>query len=70
MKSKIKIPPKDVLTLTAHIDLPVTSDEAFEYVYNPKGKIAKELRRYLGDLMTGICKKCLKELAEKEASKE
>lgn len=70
MKNKIKIPPKDILTLTAHIDLPVTSDEAFEYVHNPRGKTAKELRKYLSDLMTGICKKCLKELADKEVSEE
>lgn len=46
--------------MTAKVDIIVTSDEAFEYVKNPKGKTAKLLRRYLSELMLGICKKCIK----------
>lgn len=56
--------PKSLVTMTVHLDLPITSDEAYEYVKNPRGKIAKELRNYLSNVMQTLCKKCLKKQEE------
>ncbi|MCM1324117.1 MAG: A10/OS-D family protein [Acetobacter sp.] len=50
--------------MTVHLDLPITSDEAYEYLKNPRGKTAKELRRYLSDVMSTLCAKCLEKQKE------
>lgn len=51
---------KKINTVKASIDISLTSDEAYEIVHNPKGKVAKEFRKYLSELMYGIGKLCLK----------
>lgn len=58
--------PKNVIQLTCKLNLPITSIEAYEVINNPRGKIAKDLRRYLTDVLNATCKKCLKVAKEYE----
>lgn len=57
---------KDVIQLTCKLELPITSIEAYEVLNNPRGKIAKDLRKYLTDVLNATCKKCLKVAREYE----
>lgn len=68
MKEKIT-KPEEVYTAEADFKFKITSDEAYEVLKNPRGKVAKEIRKYLSDFLIGISKKCLayeKEEKEKE----
>lgn len=64
---------RKISTVNAKIEISLTSDEAYEIVHNPRGKVAKEFRRYLSEMMSGIGKLCLKkhrELQEEEKRNE
>ena len=67
MKEKIT-KPKEVYTVEVDFKFKITSEEAYEILKNPKGKVAKEMRKYLSEFLNGISKKCLK--YEKEEKKK
>lgn len=62
--------PMKVYTCQTTIDFKMTSSEAYEVLKNPKGKVAKSLRKYLSDFLTEVAKKTLayeKEIKDADA---
>lgn len=59
---------KDLTVLNCKVTIPISEEEAHEYLKNKRGKVAKELRTYMCDLLEAMCKKCLK-VAEEERIK-
>lgn len=55
---------KDITVLRCSVTIPITEEEAHEYLKNKRGKVAKSLRTYMNELLEVMCRKCLKE-AEK-----
>lgn len=73
MKEEKVQKPTKVYTVCTSIDFRITSEEAYEVLKNPKGKVAKGIRKYLSDFLIGVSKKCLayeKEEKEKEKLEE
>lgn len=60
---------KDIQIATCTLQVKMTSDEAFEIVHNPRGKVAKQLRKYFTELINGVAKKTLKKMEEDNISK-
>lgn len=51
---------KKIVVLTFKLNVPITSEEAYEVVHNGRGKVAKKFRRYLSECLDTACRKCLK----------
>lgn len=60
---------KGIQIATCTLQIRITADEAFEIVHNPRGKVAKQLRKYFTELINGVAKKTLKKMREDNISK-
>lgn len=63
MKHKYERPEK-VQYMTFNFKVPITSDEAYEVLNNPKGIICKKLKKYFYKMLRGACEKVLQECNE------
>lgn len=61
IKSIDKKSAKPMVVITCSFEFPITNQEAYEYKKNPKGKVAKVLRKYILGVMDAACDKCLEE---------
>lgn len=61
---------KDLTVLKCNVTIPITEEEAHEYIKNKRGKVAKKLRTYMCDLLEMMCRKCLKVAEEDRIKKE
>lgn len=60
--------PKEIYIVETDFKFKLTSDEAYEILKNPKGKVAKNMRKYLTEFLNEVARKCLK--YEKEEKKK
>lgn len=60
LKSIKKNDPTMIQIATVSFKFSMTRDEAFEVLKNPRGKVAKEFRRYMADVVEATAKKVLK----------
>lgn len=51
--------PIKVYTCTTKLEFKMTSSEAYEVLKNPKGKVAKNLRRYMTEFLQQMAKSTL-----------
>lgn len=58
-----------ITTAKATFEFSLTNQEAYEIIHNPRGKIAKSMRKYVSDMVTSVAKKCLKQFAEDKVTK-
>lgn len=54
-----ELKPHTAIVTQCNFTLQITSDEAFQFIHNPQGKVAKGLRKYMNDLLGAIARKCL-----------
>lgn len=59
-----------ITTAKATFEFSLTNQEAFEIVHNPKGKVAKEMRKYVSEMVTSVAKKCLKQFKEDKTKRD
>lgn len=63
------IKPTRVFTCSTKLEFKMTSSEAYEVLKNPKGKVAKNLRRYMTEFLQEMAKSTLayeKKIKEEE----
>lgn len=59
-----------ITTAKATFEFTITNQEAYEIVHNPRGKIAKSIRKYVSTMVDSVAKKCLKQFAEEKVKKD
>ena len=59
-----------ITTAKATFEFSITNQEAYEIVHNPRGKIAKSIRKYVGKMVDSVAKKCLRKFSEEKIKKD
>lgn len=59
-----------ITTAKATFEFSITNQEAYEIVHNPRGKIAKSIRKYVSEMVDSVAKKCLRQFAEEKVKKD
>lgn len=60
-EEKEKSKKREISIATCEFEFKITSDEAYQILHNKNGKIAKNMRKYLSNVLEHVAKKCLED---------